>query len=92
MTVAGVGRPPGRKNTRRLQDLVRALEFGVLPAQPTEFLGLSGGGPVATLCGVGFILADPVAERFGMDTELLGEAADDRSRVGLPVKLDRAAA
>jgi hypothetical protein len=92
MTVAGAGRPPGRKNTRRLQDLVGPAQLSDFFTQPADLLSLGAARPVGPLTMIGFVLPDPVPQRFGMHTELLGQPADHRLRVGLPVEPDRAAA
>jgi hypothetical protein len=75
------------KNTHR--HLVGATQFSDLSTQPADLFGLGGGRPVEPLTMIGFVLAEPVAQRFGMHTELLGQPADHRLRVGLPVELDR---
>lgn len=51
---------------------LRPLQLGVLPPQPAQFLQLGAGRSAATLTPVGFVLADPVAQRFVMHPELAG--------------------
>lgn len=78
-----------RKSRGGLQDLVGSAQLGVLFAQPAQFLDLVGGGPVEALTVIGLVLADPVTQRFGMHTELLGQTLDHRFGVGLPVEPHR---
>src|SRR3954468_22399743 len=63
----------GREESRRaLEDLVRAAQLGVLPAQPLQLGGLVGADPGA-LAGVDLGLADPFTQRLrGTDAEFLG--------------------
>ncbi|MEH0824352.1 hypothetical protein V6U88_24925 [Micromonospora sp. CPCC 205739] len=56
------------------------------PPQPAQLLQLRGGRPVVTLTPVGFILADPVAQRLVMHTKLPRQLADHRLRVRLPIQ------
>jgi hypothetical protein len=70
--------------------LVGSAQFGVLLAEPAQFFGLGGGGPVVALAAVGLGLADPVPQRFMVHAQLLGQAADHWLRVRLSVEPDRA--
>jgi hypothetical protein len=54
--------------------------------QAPQLLQLRGGGAVAALAAVGLVLADPVPQGFVVDVELLGQPADHRLGVGLPIQ------
>jgi hypothetical protein len=83
MTVAGSGRVPGRKRARRLQDLVRPPQFGVLLPQPTQLIQLTAGALITALAPIGLVQTDPVAQRRMMHTELHRQLPETRLRIRL---------
>lgn len=63
VTWAGSGRAGPRKKSRgRPQNLIRALELGILLPQSGQFLTLCGGERVVALAGIGLGLTDPVPQ------------------------------
>src|ERR1044072_4402337 len=73
-----VGSSSEAKRRRGLEDLVGPLEFRIFPP-PAQLLRLTGCRPVVPLTAVGLVLANPVAQRFGVHPELLSPA-DHRLR------------
>jgi len=63
-------------STRELQDLVRALQFGVLLAQPPQLLVLHTGRPVAALALISLVLTHPLPQRLRTQAELVRDVLD----------------
>lgn len=75
---------PGEENRGLLEDLVGLTQAFILFAQAGHFLVLLG-GDTRGVAGVDLGLADPVAQRFSGDSELLADGCACRSqRAGSP--------
>src|SRR5690606_3066885 len=77
---------------RRAQDLVDPPQLGVLPGQPPVLLDHVGAWPVVALAAVGLVLADPVAQGFGVHVQLLAQPPKRRAWGRLPIQPHRALA
>jgi hypothetical protein len=75
--------------TRRPQHVVDPPQLGVLTPQPPVLLEHVSGGLVGPLAAIGLVLADPVPQGFRVDAQLLGQPADHRIRVRVPVQAHR---
>jgi len=64
-----------KTGARRLEDVVGAPQLSVLIVQP-QLLQLLCGQPVIALAAVGLVLADPVAQGFGVHAQLAGQVRD----------------
>ena len=51
-------------------------QLGVIPAQRGEFLPLSRVQPVGVLAVADLVLADPVPQRFPVNTQVSGDLSD----------------
>jgi hypothetical protein len=76
LTSVGLRRARSRETGWGLQDLVRAPQLVALAAQPADLLALLAGRQVGPQPLVGLGLAHLLAQRLGMDPEVVSDVRD----------------
>jgi hypothetical protein len=80
----------GETGTGGAQDFVDPPQLGALRREPLVLGKHVGGRAIMSIADVGLGLADPVAQGFRVQVQLLAQLAERRTRLGFPIQQNHA--